>query len=136
VGCVLASMKLNSDIEAMQQNSSILIAAAFTMIGFALGRVTAPDVHHGPKGLGHPAVHHMEWFGEGGSAEDIQIMVKSLESNGFEGDTVIVIPGGEVRMVKSGDEIEVEVEMDEAAGPQTGEHVVVKKQVIVTSEED
>ena len=127
---------MNADIEAMQQNSSILIAAAFTMIGFALGRVTAPVGHHGLEGPGHPAVHHMEWIGEGGSAEDIHVIVKSLGAEDFEGDTVMVIPGGEVRMFKSGDEIEVEVEMEETEEVNDGGQIVVKKQIVVTSEED
>lgn len=120
----------------MQQNASILIAAAFTMIGFALGRVTAPEGYHGPGGHGHRAVHHMEWVAEGGDAEDIQVIVKSLDAEGFDGDTVLMIPGGEVRMVKSGDEIEVEVEMEELDEENPGEQIVVKKQIVVTAEED
>jgi len=118
----------------MQQNASILIAAAFTMIGFALGRVTAPDCPHGTHGHLHPSVHHMEWIGEGGGAEDIQVIVKSLEAEDFEGDTVLMIPGGQVRMVKTGDEIEVEVEMEDTEGIPSGEQVIVKKQIVVTSE--
>jgi hypothetical protein len=78
----------------------------------------------------------MEWIGEGAGTEDLQVIIKSLEAADFEGDTVMVIPGGQVRMVKTGDEIEVEVEMENADGAQPGEQVVVKKQIIVTSEED
>ncbi len=118
----------------MQQNSSILIAAAFTMIGFALGRVTAPAPSMAP----HPAsgMHHMEWVSDGGS-EDIQVIVKKLEGEDFEGDTVLTIPGGEVRMIRNGDGLEVEVEMEEHEGGETvGENVVVRKQVIMTSSDE
>ena len=119
----------------MQQNSAILIAAAFTMIGFALGRVTAPAPPMAP----HPdhGMLHMEWVSDGGY-EDIQVIVKKLEGEGFQGDTVMTIPGGEVRMIRNGDEIDVEVEMEEAQdGATAGENVVVRKQVImVTSDED
>ena len=37
-----------------------------------------------------------------------------LEGDDFEGDTVIVLPGGEkVNVVRNGEEVEVEVEMNE-----------------------
>jgi hypothetical protein len=37
-------------------------------------------------------------------------------------------------MVKTGDEIEVEVEMEDTEGTPSGEQVIVKKQIVVTSE--
>jgi len=116
----------------MQQNASILIAAAFAMIGFALGRVTAPHCGHP---MNHDMHHHMQWLGEGSDGEDIQVLVRTLEADGFMGDTTLAIPGGQVRVIKSGDEVEVEVEMDteETTGP--GE-VVVKKRVVVTSSDE
>ena len=85
----------------------------------------------------------MEWVGDGGVG-DVEVIVKRLEGEGFEGDTVFAIPGGEIRMVRHGEEVEVEVEVDMEVementqeGNATGEQVVVQKKVImVTSDED
>ena len=117
----------------MQQNATILIAAAFTMIGFALGRVTAPQAAHSVSSSPPmPGMHHMEWVSEGGSGEDeVMVIVKSLENEGFEGDTVMTIPGGQLRMVREGGEVQVEVEMESSSDSESGEQVVVQKQVIV-----
>ena len=126
----------------MQNNATILIAAAFAMIGFALGRVTAP-----PPALPTPpmtpmsGMHHMEWVSEGVHGEDeVMVIVKSLEDEGFEGDTVFSIPGGQVKLVRNGGEMEVEVEMmePEADGVpgEVSREVVVKKQVIVVEGDD
>ena len=126
-------MNMNSDIETMQQNSSILIAAAFTMIGFALGRVTAPQaVHSVPSMSSMPGMHHMEWVFEGEEGEDeVMVIVKSLENEDFEGDTVLSIPGGQLRMVRERGEVQVEVEMEASRDSESGERTVVQKQVIV-----
>lgn len=122
----------------MEKNASLLIAAAFTMIGFCLGRVTAPKEH------GAAAVVRAMDLGEamGGPGEDIQLIVESFDDADFEGDTVFAIPGGQVHIVRNGDEMEVEVEMTDEVenvwvedGEASGT-TVVQKHIIVTSDED
>lgn len=89
-------------------------------------------------------VEILEQIGEGDGAAfggngEVQVIVKSLEAGDFEGDTVFAIPGGQVHMVKSGDEVEVEVEMSETSVNEwvdSGESgVIVKKRIVVTSED-
>ena len=116
----------------------LLVAAAFTMIGFILGRVTGPKP---PMAAGHLEVlRHMsegDMTAFGGSG-DVQVIVKSLEEGGFEGDTVFAIPGGQVHMIKNGEDVEVEVEMTETSvneWVEKGEDGVITKRIIVTSED-
>ena len=120
----------------MNSNTTILlVAAAFTMIGFTLGRVT------GPKFLWLPGTEVLKRQSEGDItalvAAVVQVIVKSPEEGDFEGDTVFAIPG--VRhMVKNGEEVEVEVEMTETSvneWVEKGEDGVIKKRIIVTSED-
>ena len=123
----------------MNSNTTILlVAAAFTMIGFVLGRVTGPKP---PMAAGHNKVFKHISEGDitalGGSGE-VQVIVKSLEEGDFEGDTVFAIPGGQVHMIKNGEEVEVEVEMTETSvneWVEKGEDGVIKKRIIVTSED-
>ena len=122
----------------MEKNASLLIAAAFTMIGFTLGRVTAPKPH-GPHAM-FKAIDFDRM--SAGPGEDIQVIIESFDDAEFEGDTVFAIPGGQVHLVRNGEEMEVEVEMTEEGenvwfeqGEANGA-VVVKKQVIVTTDED
>jgi hypothetical protein len=131
--------KTNPLFEMNTNNSTLLVAAAFAMIGFILGRVTAP---HPPMTGGHFEV--LKHIGEGGVSAmggdgEVQVIVKSLDEGDFEGDTVFAIPGGHVHMIKSGDEVEVEVEMSETSvneWVEKGEDgVVVKKRIVVTSED-
>jgi len=123
----------------MNSNTTILlVAAAFTMIGFVLGRVTGPKT---PMAAGHfEVLKHMSegnMTALGGSGE-VQVIVKSLEDGDFEGDTVFAIPGGQVHMIKNGEEVEVEVEMTETSvneWVEKGEDGVITKRIIVTSED-
>lgn len=123
----------------MNSNTTVLlVAAAFTMIGFILGRVTGPKP---PMAAGHLEVlRHMsegDMTAFGGSG-DVQVIVKSLEEGGFEGDTVFAIPGGQVHMIKNGEDVEVEVEMTETSvneWVEKGEDGVITKRIIVTSED-
>ena len=118
---------------AMDKNASLLIAAAFTMIGFALGRVTAPHPPHAGSML-------FETMGTGGVGEDVQVVVTRLEEEAFEGDTAFAIPGGQVMVVERDGEMEVEVTMEEAAEnvwvekEADGAEVVVRKRVVVSSD--
>ena len=74
----------------------------------------------------------MEWVSDGGSGEDqVMVIVKSLENEDFEGDTVLTIPGGQLRMVREGGEVQVEVEMESSSDLESGEKVVLQKEVIV-----
>jgi hypothetical protein len=122
----------------MEKNASLLIAAAFTMIGFCLGRVTAPEGH------GAATVVRAMDLSEamGGPGEDIQLIVESFDDADFEGDTVFAIPGGQVHIVRNGEEMQVEVEMTEEVENvwvqegQANGTTVVQKQFIVTSDED
>jgi len=69
----------------------------------------------------------------------VQVIVKSLESSDFQGDTVFAIPGGEVRIEKQGDDVEVDVIMTEGDANEwiekSTEGTVVKKRIVVTSED-
>lgn len=122
----------------MEKNASLLIAAAFTMIGFCLGRVTAPKPHGA-----HAMFKTIDLDGlSAGPGEDIQVLIESFEDAEFEGDTVFAIPGGQVHLVRNGEEMEVEVRMSEEANSvgfnqeEANGAVVVQEQIIVTSDSD
>jgi hypothetical protein len=126
----------------MTMNSShLLVAAAFVILGFILGRVTVPHPPY-PHGSEHvEIIKHLAGdipVGKEGHGE-VQVIVKSIEDSDFSGDTVFFIPGGKVHMIKDGDEVEVEVEMDEDGAASWTEHseegAVIKKRIIVTSED-
>ena len=73
-----------------------------------------------------------------GASGEVQVIVQSLEEGDFEGDTVFSIPGGQVRMVKNGEDVEVEVEMSETSvneGVEKDDDGVITKHVIVTTED-
>lgn len=116
-------------------NSHLLIAAAFAMIGFALGRVTAPK-------MGRPLGPMHEVLMDGMHAEDVQVFVKEMEGGAFQGDTVFAIPGGEVHLTREGENVDVNVEM--TAGHEASQNTwisddgaiqVVKKVVVVSSDD-
>ena len=134
-----------------RNTSLILFSAVFLLLGFLLGRVTAPHPHgpHAkmkgpatcdPSGLAEDYV----WVSE--DAEDVQVMVVSDDA--FEGDTSFALPGGgTVNVVRNGEEMEVEVDMDalledaEKRVTVTREEgadgsVRVEKRVIVVRDED
>ena len=93
-----------------------------------------------PSGLAEDYV----WVSE--DAEDVQVMVVSDEA--FEGDTAFALPGGgTVNVIRNGEEMEVEVDMDalmedaEKRVKVTREEaadgsVRVEKRVIVVRDED
>ena len=153
IGSVLAIQRLSKDtlgrenkksklpyslkINTMNFDTShLLIAAAFAMIGFALGRVTAPK-------MGRPLGPMHEVLMDGMHAEDVQVFVKEMEGGAFQGDTVFAIPGGEVHLTREGEDVEVNVEM--TAGHEASQNTwisddgaiqVVKKVVVVSSDDD
>ena len=94
----------------------ILFSAVFLVLGFLLGRVTG---HQGPRmHKGHPGcmeVGDNVWVSDG----EVEVMMFTDEE--FEGDTVITLPGGGVVNVTSnGDDMEVEVNMEEVMESMTG----------------
>lgn len=134
-----------------RNTSLILFSAVFLLLGFLLGRVTAPPPHGPHAKMKGPATcdpsglaDEFVWVSE--DAEDVQIMVVSDEA--FEGDTAFALPGGgTVNVIRNGEEMEVEVDMDalmEDAGKRvtvTREEaadgsVRVEKRVIVVRDED
>ena len=125
----------------------ILFSAVFLVLGFLLGRVTG---HQGPRmHKGHPGcmeVGDNVWVSDGG----VEVMMFTGEA--FEGDTVITLPGGGVVNVTSnGDDMEVEVNMEEVMERMTGGQtqdvqiirkesgdgeVRVEKRIVVVRDED
>ena len=120
--------------------SAVLIAAAFTMIGFTLGRVTAP---HGPGGhMGKMKMHHM-MQGEHGMPAGVRGIVDDLEASDFEGDTIISIPGGEIHLIHEGETFDVKVDMESNTGSseatwisEDGGEVVVEKMIVISTDSE
>lgn len=106
----------------------LLFSVVFLLLGFLLGRVTAPK---------HPRPHHgkrggMKWSERGnGAGHEVDVRVLTVED--FEGDTAITLPGvGQVNVTRNGDEIEVEVETGQVEALQAGGRaVIVTKEVTV-----
>jgi hypothetical protein len=46
-------------------------------------------------------------------AGEVEVIIERLSADGFEGDTTIAIPGGEARITRTGDNIEVSVEIED-----------------------
>lgn len=122
----------------MQQNASLLIAAAFAMIGFALGRVTAPTCGTSSSGS-HAFILDMAHELEGDMPEeDVHMIIQSLDASGLASDTVLTIPGGTVKWVRNGDQVQVEVEMEDTttAAGSPDRTVVVEKRVVISGSGD
>ena len=109
----------------------LLFSIVFLLLGFLLGRVTAPK---------HPHLHHgkhsaVKWTDGGGKAvHDVDFRIITDED--FEGDTVISLPGvGQVNVTRHGEEIAVEVETDEdQALSAAGRAVIVTKEFTVDTQ--
>ena len=100
----------------MNSNTTIvLVAAAFAMIGFILGRVTSQPAGH-PMPPMVKEMRTMKVLGdEGEVASDIQVVIKKFEDADFDGDTSFSIPGGRIQLNTVNGEMQVEVEMEEAS---------------------
>ena len=112
--------------------SPLLIAAAFTMIGFALGHVTAAK-------MGYPMGPMHEVLIDGMHSEDVQVFIKEMEGGALQGDTVFAIPGGEVHLIRDGENVEVTAGQEASQNTWTsgeGAIQVVKKVVVVSSDDD
>lgn len=104
----------------MNQNTVvILVALAFGAIGFTLGRVTCGDCcgheghGHGKRGKMHKEVREEVRVVTSDEDMDVQALVDEVLEGGFEGDTTLVIDGGEVRISRNAGEVSVEVEVGE-----------------------
>lgn len=122
----------------MNSNTTIvLVAAAFAMIGFILGRVTShPAGHSLPPMV--KEMRTMKVIGDGGEvSSDIQVVIKAFEDGDFDGDTSFSIPGGRIHMNQVSGEMQVEVEVEEASDEEgeASSHSVMTKTIVVTSED-
>ena len=94
----------------------ILFSAVFLVLGFLPGRVTGhqrPRMHKGH--LGCMEVGDNVWVSDG----EVEVMMFTDKT--FEGDTVIALPGGGiVNVTSNGDDMEVEVNMEEVMESMTG----------------
>jgi len=119
--------------------AAILLAAIFLSLGFMLGKVTGKG-HHGCNKGNHKSscshvssCNHVEHPSECDFAfhsDDHMIIVESMMSEGFEGDTTLTIPGGEIQISIDGENVEVSVEIDEEEH-QHGEHEEHKEVKVV-----
>lgn len=90
--------------------------------------------HHGAKGNKCGNCHNtwtekdgnVMMFREGDQGEH-KVIIKEIERDSFEGDTTIIIDGGEINISKNGEEMEVEVEMIEEVDGERKEVRVIKK---------
>lgn len=104
----------------------------FTLIGFGLGYLVARSCSdrgcdrggcggevfcHGAAG--HGCAHHgamASCCSKGHAGHEVdgvaRNIVKELEARDFQGDTMVMIDGGTVRVSRDGDKIEVKVEME------------------------
>ena len=85
----------------------VLLCVAFAGIGFAIGRVTAPQ--HVPS---RAHIAHDEAF---------EVIVADAS------DSVIAIPGGEITWVQDGEEVRVNVEIEEGG---EGRRVIERRVVV------
>lgn len=88
--------------------------------------------HEGCKGHGHDHDHGDHSKCSHGHHNEELIIVETLKDDGFEGDTTITIPGGEIKLSINGEDVEVEVEIDEEH--YDGDvHEIHKEVVVVTT---
>jgi hypothetical protein len=134
--------------------AAILLAAVFMSLGFILGKVTsrhgghrgcksATSCNHSkctppPPGKSCDKFIHSEhgnvahWVEEGGNH---MVFVESMMEAGFEGDTVLTIPGGEIHLTIDGEEVEVQVEV-EIEDNEHADHEEVKIVKVISSGKD
>ena len=130
--------------------AALLLAAIFLALGFMLGKVTGKGHHGCDKGNQKSSCSHVPSCNHGEhssdcdftfQSDDHMIVVESMMSEGFEGDTVLTIPGGEIHISIDGDNVDVSVEIDEEVHEhgeheEHGEHKEVKVVKIITVDEN
>ena len=98
----------------------LVFGIIFLILGFLLGRITGKKPHmekhrimmsDGENMWVDKHGDHMIMM-EGDGGEEM-IIVRELENSNFQGDTTIAIEGGEIKITKDGDEMNVEVELTE-----------------------
>ena len=105
--------------------AAILLAIFFMSLGFILGKVTghqgghrgcksATSCHHSSqscnKFIPPPPAQCNHVTKEGGEQ---LIIVESMMESGFEGDTVLTIPGGSIHISIDGDDVDVKVDVED-----------------------
>ena len=99
--------------------AAILLAAIFLALGFMLGKVTGKGHHGCNNGHHKSSCNHVSSCNHGKHssncdyvfhADDHMIIVESMMSEGFQGDTILTIPGGEVHISIDGDNVDVRVD--------------------------
>jgi len=136
--------------------AAILLAVIFLALGFMLGKVTGKG-HHGCNKGNHnsscshvPSCNHGEHSSDSDFAfhsDDQMIIVESMMSDGFEGDTVLTIPGGEIHISIDGDNVDVSFDIDaelhengehgkDVEDGEDGEHKEVKVFKVITEDEN
>jgi len=128
--------------------AAILLAAIFLALGFMLGKVTGKGHHGCNKGYHKSSCNHVSSCNHGKHSsnsdfvfhsDDHMIIVESMMSEGFEGDTILMIPGGEIHISIDGDNVDVRVDVDEEGmheHGEHGEHKEVKVVKVITVDED
>jgi len=128
--------------------AAILLAAIFLALGFMLGKVTGKGHHGCNKGHHKSSCNHVSSCNHGKHSsnsdfvfhsDDHMIIVESMMSEGFEGDTILMIPGGEIHISIDGDNVDVRVDVDEEGmheHGEHGEHKEVKVVKVITVDED
>ena len=126
--------------------AAILLAAIFMSLGFILGKVTsrhgghsgcksATSCNHFDKSCNkslhseHANCNH--WVGEGGSH---MLFVESMMEDGFEGDTILAIPGGSIHLSIDGEDVQVQVEVEDHNQEHHGHEEVRVVKVMSTEE--
>lgn len=112
--------------------AALLLAAVFLGLGFMLGKVTSchgshrgcdrqSECSHSSKSkCNHSGAHSDSGAHAGCSHSAVEsfsggehmIIVESMIESGFEGDTVLTIPGGEIHMSIHGDDVDVDVRVE------------------------
>ena len=108
--------------------AAILLAIVFMSLGFILGKVTSH--HNGHRGCKsatscshsdsscdpvnpHHPTHSAQckhWDKDGDTQ---MIIVESMMASGFEGDTILSIPGGSIHISIDGENVDVQVDVED-----------------------
>ena len=86
--------------------AAILLSIVFMSLGFLLGKVTS---HHGNHTgcKSEASCNHGDY-----EVGQHMIIVESMMDEGFEGDTVLTIPGGSIHLSIDGENVDVNVELE------------------------
>ena len=103
--------------------AALLLSVIFLSLGFMLGKVTGKGHHGYNRGscielscsqkspcshVEHPSDQDFTF-----KTDNHMIIVESMMKEGFEGDTILTIPGGEIYISIDGDDVDVRIEIEE-----------------------